>query len=152
MNLNYRSVKHAPGLVCVVLTGLLLAGCSQTAPPAAIQVAQAPGEQAVPPPMTSLQATQTAVAGGQYEEPPVINAAYLLLASALSGPGFSVQPQVPTNGATGQYTIVADAVFLEKPISPKAARLELDESKIQRNRGNNESQKEYEAPNQSAIG
>jgi hypothetical protein len=61
--------------------------------------------------MTSVQPTQPAAAGGQYEEPPVINAADLLPASTLSGPGFSVQPQVPTNGAMGQYTIVADASF-----------------------------------------
>jgi hypothetical protein len=55
-----------------------------------------------------MQPSQAAAAGGQYEEPPVVNAADLLPASALSGPGFSVQPQVPTNGAMGQYTIVAD--------------------------------------------
>src|SRR5208282_5186959 len=38
-----------------------------------------------------------------------VNVADLMPASALSGPGFSVQPQAPTNGAMGQYTIVADA-------------------------------------------
>jgi len=49
---------------------------------------------------------------GQYEQPPVINITDLMPASALSGSGFQVQPQVPTNGAMGQYTIVADpAVF-----------------------------------------
>jgi hypothetical protein len=58
--------------------------------------------------MASVQPAQLGAAGGQYEEPPVINAADLLPASALSGPGFTVQPQVPTNGAMGQYTIVAD--------------------------------------------
>jgi len=56
-----------------------------------------------------VQPPQPAAQGGQYEEPPVINATDLLPANALSGPGFSVQPQVPTNGAMGQYTIVADA-------------------------------------------
>lgn len=109
MTLNSRSMKRATGLLSVVLTGFVLAGCSQTAPPAATQVAQAPSEQAAPPPMMSVQPPQPAAAGGQYEEPPVISAADLLPASALSGPGFSVQPQVPTNGAMGQYTIVADA-------------------------------------------
>ncbi len=58
--------------------------------------------------MASVQPAQLGAAGGQYEEPPVINAADLLPASALSGTGFTVQPQVPTNGAMGQYTIVAD--------------------------------------------
>jgi len=46
---------------------------------------------------------------GQFEAPPVINATQLLPESALSGPGFHVEQQVPTNGAMGQYTIVADA-------------------------------------------
>jgi hypothetical protein len=109
MNLNSRSMKRTTGLLSVLLTGFLLAGCSQTAPPASNQVAQAPSGQAAPPPMTSMQPSQLAAPGGQYEEPPVINAAELLPASSLSGPGFSVQPQVPTNGAMGQYTVVADA-------------------------------------------
>src|SRR6202162_2884698 len=46
---------------------------------------------------------------GQFEQPPIINAPQLLPESALSGPGFHVEQQVPTNGAMGQYTIVADA-------------------------------------------
>src|ERR1700677_920625 len=50
---------------------------------------------------------------GQFEQPPTINATQLLPESALSGPGFHVDPQVPTNGAMGQYTIVADASVFE---------------------------------------
>ena len=46
---------------------------------------------------------------GQFEQPPIINATQLLPESALSGPGFHVERLVPTNGAMGQYTIVADA-------------------------------------------
>ena len=46
---------------------------------------------------------------GQFEQPPIINATQLLPESALSGPGFHVEQLVPTNGAMGQYTIVADA-------------------------------------------
>ena len=102
MNLGDRRMKR--GLLCVLFTGFLLAGCSQTSAPGPSQPAQAPA----PPPMTSIQPSQVAAAGGQYEEPPVVNAAGLLSPSELSGPGFSVQPQVPTNGAMGQYTIVAD--------------------------------------------
>jgi hypothetical protein len=45
----------------------------------------------------------------QFEQPPIINATQLLPESALSGPGFHVERRVPTNGAMGQYTIVADA-------------------------------------------
>jgi len=108
------------GLLPVLLTGFLLAGCSQTAAPESSRVQQAANETPATgavqtaPPMQSVAAPYTATANGQYEEPPVVNAAELLPASALSGPGFSVQPQVPTNGAMGQYTIVGDqSVFHE---------------------------------------
>ena len=50
-----------------------------------------------------------AQATGQFEQPPIINASQLLPESALSGPGYHVEQLVPTNGAMGQYTIVADA-------------------------------------------
>jgi len=59
--------------------------------------------------MQSVAAPYAPTGNGQYEQPPVVNAADLLSASALSGPGFQVQPQVPTNGAMGQYTITANA-------------------------------------------
>jgi hypothetical protein len=52
--------------------------------------------------MAAVQPAQQAAAGGQYEEPPIINVADLLPATPLSGPGYSVQPQAPTNGAMGQ--------------------------------------------------
>ena len=115
MNLNSRRLKHAMGLLPILLAGFLLAGCSQTAAPGSNRVPQAANETAatgaVPaaPPMQSVASPYTPTTTGQYEEPPVVNAADLLPAYALSGPGFSVQPQVPTNGAMGQYTIVADA-------------------------------------------
>src|SRR6266481_2330351 len=120
MNLNSRRLKRAMGLLPVLLTGFLLAGCSQTAAPESSRVQQAANETpatgavSAAPPMQSVAAPYTPTGNGQYEEPPVVNAAELLPASALSGPGFSVQPQVPTNGAMGQYTIVGDqSVFHE---------------------------------------
>ena len=109
MNLNYMSMMHALGLFPLVLMGLLLAGCAQATPAQPTQVAQTQNEQTTPPSAALIQPLQPAAPGGQYEEPPVINAADLLPASALSGPGYTVQPEVPTNGAMGQYTIVADA-------------------------------------------
>jgi hypothetical protein len=109
MNLNFRNKKRATGLMSLLVTGLLIAGCSQTSSPTQSQASQAPPTQAAPPPpMTSVQPTQLGAAGGQYEEPPVVNVADLAPATPLSGPGYSVQPQAPTNGAMGQYTIVAD--------------------------------------------
>ena len=56
-----------------------------------------------------MQAPSLANPAGRYEQPPIVNLSVLLPASAASGQGFSVQPQVPTNGAMGQYTIVANA-------------------------------------------
>ncbi len=109
MNLNSRSIRAATSLSSLLLTGILLAGCSQTAPPETSQASQAPSVPAVPPPMASVQPSQLGAMGDQYEAPPAVNVADLMPASALSGPGFSVQPQAPTNGAMGQYTIVADA-------------------------------------------
>jgi len=108
MNLDYRSMKRRTGLLSILLAGFLMAGCSQTAPPQSNQAAQAPSQQAAPPPMASMQPSQAGAVGGQYEEPPVVNVTDLLPRIALSGPGYTVQPQVPTNGAMGQYTIIAD--------------------------------------------
>ena len=108
MNLNFRSMKCATGLLSVLLAAFLLASCSQTSSSAPSQSAQAPAAQAAPPPMASVQPSQLGAAGGQYEEPPVVNVADLLPGAPLSGPGYTVQPQAPTNGVMGQYTIVAD--------------------------------------------
>ena len=108
MNQNLRRIIRATGLLSVLLTGLLLASCSQTSSSGSNQSAQAPAVQAPPPPMAAVQPSQLGAAGGQYEEPPVVNVADLLPATPLSGQGYTVQPQAPTNGAMGQYTIVAD--------------------------------------------
>jgi hypothetical protein len=123
MNLNSMSMKRVTSLLAVLVTGLLLAGCSQTAPAAPSQAAQAPSQPAAPPPpMASMQPSQVGAVGGQYEEPPVVSAADLLSPSELTGPGFSVQPQVPTNGAMGQYTIVADATVFRGDAAPTTSK------------------------------
>jgi hypothetical protein len=111
MNLNSKDKKRTAGFLSAVLAGFLMAGCGgQANAPGTNQGAQAPIQQAAPPPpMTSMQPAQLAAPGGQYEEPPVVNVADLLPATPLSGPGFNVQPQAPTNGAMGQYTIVANS-------------------------------------------
>jgi hypothetical protein len=108
MNLNHKIMTRVAALLSVLFVGLLLASCSQTSSSAPSQSAQAPAVQAPPPPMTTMQPSQPGAANGQYEEPPVVNVADLLPATPLSGPGYTVQPQAPTNGAMGQYTIVAD--------------------------------------------
>ena len=74
----------------------------------------APAEAQAPP--VPMQAPSVANPNGQYEQPPIVNITDLLPASAVSGPGFFVQPQVPTNGAMGQYAIVANSgVFGNDP-------------------------------------
>ena len=81
MNRNFRSIsiRCATSVLPVLLTGCLLAGCSQTASPGPAQGAQAPtAPSAPPPPMASMQPSQVGAAGGQYEDPPVINATDLL--------------------------------------------------------------------------
>jgi len=112
MNLNSRSTKRATGLMSVLLAGFFLASCAPASAPAPNQ-APSPGNEsaatgAAPAPMQAVAAPYTPTGNGQYEQPPVVNAADLLPGTPLSGPGYSVQPQVPTNGAMGQYTIVAD--------------------------------------------
>jgi hypothetical protein len=115
MKQKSKIMKRSRARMTVVLAGFVLASCSQTsAPPPnpAPQMAGATAPMGTAPagtPMQSVAAPYTPSANGQYEAPPVVNASDLLPASSLSGPGFAVQPQVPTNGAMGQYTIVADA-------------------------------------------
>ncbi len=109
MIINSRTMTRTTSFLSAMLAGFVLVGCGgQSSAPEPSQGAQAPIQQPAPPPMTSMQPAQPGASGGEYEEPPVINVSDLMPATALSGPGFSVQPQVPTNGAMGQYTIVAD--------------------------------------------
>jgi hypothetical protein len=67
-----------------------------------------------PPPPAGLQPPNypppsIGVPAGQFEQPPVVDISELLAVSMQSGPGFQVGQQVATNGAMGQYTIVANA-------------------------------------------
>jgi len=90
----------------------LLAGCAQTTPSVAENPLPSPPAAAASADNSQMQAVQPPAGDqttGQFEVPPIVNASDLLPAAALSGPGFYVQQQVPTNGAMGEYTIVADA-------------------------------------------
>jgi hypothetical protein len=90
-------------IVPLILT-TMIAGCASAPAPQPNTVAQAGSaadicDQAPPPPPVE-------VPGAQFEAPPVISAADLIPAGAISGPGYCVGQMVPTNGAMGQYTIV----------------------------------------------
>lgn len=111
--MSFRAKRFVTRLGISLTLVFLLAGCggqsSAPAPEQAPQAGQAQAAAPMPaPPMQSVAAPYAANGNGQYEQPPVVNASDLLPAGALSGNGYQVQPQVPTNGAMGQYTIVAD--------------------------------------------
>jgi len=89
-------IKRIAAIVYVIGLGALVLGDAQV-------------EAQTPPQPVPIQAPSLANPTGQYEQPPVVNITSLLPANAVSGPGFSVQPQVPTNGAMGQYAIVENS-------------------------------------------
>ena len=101
----------APSLA-ILLVAIALSGCAQTgSPPNSQQTAVA---NPAPTPAPTLQppnypSPSPGASAGQFEQPPVVSINEFLPVSLQSGPGFQVGQQVPTNGAMGQYTIVADA-------------------------------------------
>lgn len=106
--MNARNVSLVVGAVC--LTALVF-GCASGSQTSAVSTQPAAATVAAPPPPpvpTGLQPPSPGEAYGQFEQPPLVNVSQLLPNFPLSGPGFSVQPQAPTNGAMGQYTIVGD--------------------------------------------
>ncbi len=135
VNVNHRDrIRNAASLALTTIAiAAVLAGCAQSTapeptiservenqnpappPPPLPQMAPASAgatSQLQPGPATQGLATQAPAAqagGDQFEAPPVVSVTELLAASALSGPGYTLGQQVPTNGAMGQYTIVADA-------------------------------------------
>jgi hypothetical protein len=122
LNKRQRTRAAAFAALSTLLSAALLAGCAQTSAPQPNLTERVENQNPAPPPPslppTTAPSTPAPVASNsqlappaanQFEAPPVVNASDLLPASALSGPGYSVGQQVPTNGAMGQYTIVADS-------------------------------------------
>ena len=112
-------MRKSTATILSVCLAASLAGCAQSSAPANNNAQpMASANPSIPPsaaspvnagaPMQAVQPPSGLATNGQFEQPPVISATDLLPVSALSGPGFYVQTQVPTNGAMGQYTIVAD--------------------------------------------
>ena len=111
-------MRKSTATILSVCLAAWLAGCAQSSAPANNNAQpMASANPSNPPsaspvnagaPMQAVQPPSGLATNGQFEQPPVISATDLLPVSALSGPGFYVQTQVPTNGAMGQYTIVAD--------------------------------------------
>jgi hypothetical protein len=107
--------KLAVASLGLLLISVLLWSCAQTTPSQAPQAQAANANPAAPPPpMVAVQPPSMpppapGTPAGEFEQPPVVNINELLAANMQSGPGFQVGQQVPTNGAMGQYTIVADS-------------------------------------------
>ena len=114
-----RSIKtHVSGKLVIASLSVLLAaisllGCAQTTAPQpnptqpSITQNPAPPAAGLQPP--SYPPPNNGVAGGQFEQPPVVNISEFLPVSLQSGNGYYLGQQVPTNGAMGQYTIIANA-------------------------------------------
>ncbi len=119
MGLSSRCLKGWIATRAFLIAGLLLAGCAQSSAPATPQMAQAQTGNPAPPPSGAAQGESVApqpaqppsgwATTGQFEEPPIVDLSQLLSPDIQSGPGYQVGQQVATNGAMGQYTIVADA-------------------------------------------
>jgi hypothetical protein len=103
-------VKSLPALLSVIF----LWGCAQTAPSPANPSQTAAGQNPAPAPAPPLQPQTTpqpraGASAEQFEQPPVVNISEFLPVGMQSGPGYYLGQQVPTNGAMGQYMIVANA-------------------------------------------
>jgi len=61
------------------------------------------------PILVLLHLTATAITAQRFEVPPTLPAQRLVRVSLLSGDGFRVQPQVPTDGLMAHFTIQSDA-------------------------------------------
>jgi hypothetical protein len=93
---------------------IFLLGCAQTAVPAASSSQQSgiqnPGSaasSALHPP--SDPSPGPGASAGQFEQVPVVGIGEFLPLNMQSGNGYYLAQQVPTNGAMGQYTIIASA-------------------------------------------
>lgn len=100
----------------LLLTSLLLSSCAQTKASEPSQVQQTASANPAPPPPPpvavqppSMPSPAPGTPAGQFEQPPVVDINELLDASMQSGPGYQVGQQVATNGAMGEYTIVASS-------------------------------------------
>src|SRR2546430_2731980 len=107
------SSRFVIGSLSAMLTVISLWGCAQTSSAPANPTQAAVTQNPAPAPAAPLQPpsypTSSGGSGGQFEQPPVVNISEFLPVSNQSGPGYYLGQQVPTNGAMGQYTIIANA-------------------------------------------
>lgn len=106
--------RFAIGGLSALLTAISLWGWAPTAAPQASASEPALTQNPASPLATPLQppsypSPSAGPSGGQFEHPPVVGIGEFLPVSMQSGSGYYLGPQVPTNGAMGQYTIIANA-------------------------------------------
>ena len=101
------------GCVSFVLVAILLSGCAQTTAPGPNPSQQPAGgsatPQAAPMQPPSYPPPSPGASASQFEQPPVVNISEFLPVALQSGNGYYLGQQVPTNGAMGQYSIIANA-------------------------------------------
>ena len=118
MKLKSPTPDRSLGILCLgsLLAFAFLSDCAQTTPSEPPQVQQTASANTAPPPPPpvaiqppSMPSAAAGTPAGQFEQPPLVSINELLDASMQSGPGFQVGQQVATNGAMGEYTIVASS-------------------------------------------
>src|SRR5689334_2024742 len=107
---THKSGKLAKNLPVLLVATFL--GCAQTSTPQPTAGQQTSVENPAPPPALQppgLLSSGNSASSGGFEQPPVVNISEFLPVNTQSGPGYYLGQQVPTNGAMGQYTIIANA-------------------------------------------
>jgi hypothetical protein len=104
------SSEHFVAVVLVLLFAVV-SGCAQTTAVPGSPGQQTPVVNPAPSPALMLQPPSpgAGASAGQFEQPPVVGIGEFLPVSMQSGNGYYLGQQVPTNGAMGQYTIIANA-------------------------------------------
>jgi hypothetical protein len=116
-------------LAPMLLTAFL--SCTPTVGAQESEMRLAQNSNPPPPATTEMQPPSNPARDGlagasQTEQPPIVDISQLLPASVLSGPGYRLEPLVPTNGAMGQYVLVANSdVFRDEAGSYQIESLDL---------------------------
>jgi len=107
---NWKFIIRSGSLLFVAI---FLSGCAQTTVPAPNPSQQPAAASAAPQPAPmqppSYPSPSPGGSASQFEQPPVVGISEFLPVNLQSGNGYYLGQQVPTNGAMGQYTIIANA-------------------------------------------
>jgi hypothetical protein len=97
-------------VVSVLLFAVVSAWAQTDGAPGSLgQQTQVANPASSPAPMLQPPSPGAGASAGQFQQPPVVGIGQFLPLSRQSGNGYYLAQQVPTNGAMGQYTIIANA-------------------------------------------